>query len=333
MRTAATWMAVFFVLAITGCTSTWNATPLSFVPTAINDAGVIVGNATGSPVSYQNGIVTVLPPLSGVSGPFAAVDVAGNGAILGSTMDPNFPGTFWLSGGVQLPMGPAPVGFFVPKAVNGHLAVAGSAFDAERAYKWTANAIGYTELQPPPELPSSEYTTSATDINDAGAVVGFSIKVPTGPAYIIYWSPAGQPTLFDGPTTTFSNPHILNNGVAYWMNGGSIVRRLGETATFPQPPQVDSLDAVSQAGRLAGTKTIGGVRVGWTSYEGIVTYLGLPNAPNGDFFRPVDINTCGNVIVGVHMQPSGQVVGGVMFTRRSIVALQQCDSSPVQTAQ
>ncbi len=336
MRAAAKWMIPLFVLAIAGCAATpqWNAIPLSFVPTAINDAGVIVGNdATSSPVSYQNGTVTVLPPLGGVKGPFAAVDVASNGAILGSTGDSSFPGTFWLSGGVQIPMGPAPVGFFVPKAVNSHLAVAGSAFDAQRAYKWTANAIGYTELQPPPALPSGMYDTRATDINDAGSAVGFSIKIPSGPAYIIFWSSTGQPTLFDGPTSAFSNPHILNNGAAYWMSGGSIVRRLGGTANFQQPPQVDSLDAVSQAGRLAGTKTLNGVRRGWTSYEGSVTFLDLPNAPIGDFFRPVDINSCGNIIVGVHIGPNGHVVGGVLFSRQSLLAFWQCDTSPVLTTQ
>lgn len=336
MCTSAKWMALLLVLAMTGCAATprWSATPLSFVPTAINDAGVIVGNdATNSPVSYQNGTVAVLPPLNGVSGPFTAVDVASNGAILGSTGDAKFPGMFWLSGGVQLPLGPALVGFFVPKAVNSHLAVAGSAFDALKAYKWTANAVGYTELQPPATLPPGPLDTRATDINDAGLVVGFAIKPPTGPAYIIRWGPDATPTLLDDLNSIFSDPHILNNGAVYWMDGGSIIRNLGGTSTFQQPPQVDSLDAVSQVGRLAGTKTVNGVPHGWTSYKGIVTFLDLPNAPNGDFFRPVDIDTCGNNIVGVHVGPNGKVVGGVLFSRQSLFAFRQCDVSPVLTAQ
>jgi hypothetical protein len=336
MCISAKWMTLLLVLAITGCAGNqrWNATPLSFVPTAINDAGVIVGNdAANGPVSFQNGTVTVLPPLSGVSGPFAAVDVASNGAILGSTGDPKFPGMFWLSGGVQIPLGPAPVGFFVPKAVNRHVAVAGSAFDALKAYKWTANAIGYTELLLPATLPPGQHDTRATDINDAGFVVGFAIKPPAGPAHIIRWSAGGTPTLLDNLNSIFSDPHILNNGAVYWMNGGSIIRNLGGTSTFQQPPQVDSLNAISQAGRLAGTKTVNGVRHGWTSYEGHVDFLDLPNAPNGDFFRPVDINTCGNNIVGVHMRPNGEVVGGVLFGRQSFLIFQQCDVPPVLTTQ
>jgi hypothetical protein len=232
---------------------------------------------------------------------------------------------FWLSGGVQIPFGPAPNGFFVPKAVNSHVAVAGSAFDALKAYKWTANAIGYTELQPPTTLPPGVHDTRATDINDAGFVVGFAIKPPTGPAHIIRWSAGGTPTLLDNLNSIFSAPHIINNGAVYWMNGGSIIRNLGGTSTFQQPPQVDSLDAVSQAERLAGTKTVNGVRHGWTSFQGIVTFLDLPGAPDGDFFRPVDIDTCGNNIVGVHVGPNGKVVGGVLFSRQPFLAFRSCD--------
>ena len=336
MCAPAKWMALLLTLAFAGCATTqrWNGTPLPFVPTAINDTGVIVGNVVANgPVSFQNGTVTALPPLEGVSGPFAAVDIASNGAILGSTGDPKFPGMFWLSGGVKIPLGPAPVGFFVPKALNVHVAVAGSAFDALKAYKWTANAIGYTELLPPATLPPGQHDTRATDINDAGFVVGFAIKPPTGPAHIIRWSPDGTPTLLDNLNSIFGSPRILNNGAVYWMNGGSIIRNLGGTSTFQQPPQVDSLDAVSQVGRLAGTKTVNGVRHGWTSFEGHVDFLDLPNTPSGDFFRPVDINTCGNNIVGVQVRSNGEVVGGVLFSRQSLLAFRQCDESPVVATQ
>src|ERR1039457_2887707 len=154
MRAAAKWMTLLLVLATTSCAVSWTAFEQAFVPTAINDAGVLVGNNASGPVSYQNGIVTALPPLGGVKSPFTAVDIANNGSILGSTGDPNFPGVFWLSGNVQIPMGAPPVGFFVPKAVNNHLAVAGSAFDVGKAYKWKPDASGYTELLPPTGLPT-----------------------------------------------------------------------------------------------------------------------------------------------------------------------------------
>jgi hypothetical protein len=315
-------------VGVTGIIGMWTAIPLSFVPTALNDNGVIVGNhATLGPVRFENGAMTVLPPLSGVSGTFAAVDVASNSAIVGSTGDSHFPGTFWLSGGVQLPIGPAPVGLFVPKAMNVHLAVVGGAPDAGVAFKWTANALGFTTLEPPP-LPSGSFLITATDINDAGSTVGFAIKTPSGPAHIILWSPSGAPTLLDNLNSSFSNPHILNNGAVYWMNGGSIIRRLGGTSTFEQPPGVDSFDAVSQAGRLAGTMTVNGVRRGWTSHHGNVTFLDLPNAQPDHFFRPVAVNSCGNNIIGVHQGPNGAIVEGVLFARQLLTVF-DCDTPPV----
>jgi len=329
-------MTLLLALATAGCTLTprWTAIDPAFVPTAINDAGVIVGNNAGGPVSYQNGTVTALPPISGVKSPFTAVDVANNGPILGSTGDPNFPGVFWLSGNIQIPMGAPLVGFFVPKAVNNHLAVAGSAFDAGKAYKWRPDASGYTELHPPAGLPSGSFTTTATDINDAGAVVGTVIQTPTGAsAFVVYWNaPDSSPTILsnnlDGP---YSNPHILNSGAVYYMSGGSMIRIpvVGGTAYFVQPPHVDSLDAVSQAGRVAGTITVGGVKHGFTSYQGNVAYLDIPNAPAGDYFRPAGINTCGNVIVGTHLDSNGGVVGGVIFRKSSSVLAIQCDQQLV----
>jgi hypothetical protein len=318
------------VVGAPGIGAMWTAIPLSFVPTALNDNGVIVGNhATLGPVRYENGVLTVLPPLSGATGPFAAIDVASNGAIVGSTGDFHFPGTFWLSGGVQLPIGPAPVGLFVPQAMNVHLAVVGGAPDDGVAYKWTPNAIGYTTLEPP-HLPPGAFLTTATDINDAGSAVGFTIKIPSGPAHMILWSPGGVPTLLDNLNSFFSNPHILNNGAVYWMNGSSIVRRFGGSATFEQPPGVDSFDAVSQAGRLAGTMTVNGVTRGWTSYHGSVAFLDLPNAQPSHFFRPVAVNSCGNNIVGKHEGPNGSIVGGVLFAKQLLTVF-QCDTSPVMS--
>jgi hypothetical protein len=332
MQAAAKWMTFLLALVTTGCAVTprWTATPLPFVPTAINDSGVIVGNdATNRPVSYENGTVTVLPPLGGVSGPFAAVDLASNGAILGSTGDQRFQGIFWLSGGVKIPMGAPLSGIFVPKALNVHLAVVGTAFDAEIAYKWTPNTLGYTPLKPPTTLPGAFFGTRATDINDAGSAVGYTIELSFGPVYFTRWSPDGTPIVLDQASVPFhGGPHILNNGAVYWIKGGSIIRNLGGTNTFEQPPQVHSFDAVSQVGRLAGTKTVNGVRRGWTSYQGIVTFLDLPNAPVGDFFRPVGINSCGNNIIGVQERPNRQVVGGVLFSRQLTL---QCDTPPVLT--
>ena len=86
--------------------------------------------------------------------------------------------------------------------MNAHLAVVGGATDAGVAYKWTPNAIGYTTFEPPP-LPSGSFLITATDINDAGSAVGFAIKIPSGPAHMILWSPGGVPTLLDNLELVF----------------------------------------------------------------------------------------------------------------------------------
>jgi hypothetical protein len=106
---------------------------------------------------------------------------------------------------------------------------------------------------------------------------------------------------------------------------------IGGTATFEQPPGVDSLDAVSQAGRLAGTMTVNGVRRGWTSYHGSVTFLDLPNAQPDHFFRPVAVNSSGNDIIGVHHGPNGSVVGGVLFAKQ-VLSVFQDDTPPIAVA-
>ena len=61
--------------------SDWIITPLPFAPTAINDAGVIVGSQHSVAVQYQNGQVEVLP---GADQGSAAVNVSSTGAIVGT---------------------------------------------------------------------------------------------------------------------------------------------------------------------------------------------------------------------------------------------------------
>src|SRR4051795_12195140 len=60
--------------------SDWVITPLPFAPTAINDAGLIVGNLNNQAVQFQNGTLQVL--LEGSEA--EAVDVSSLGAIVGS---------------------------------------------------------------------------------------------------------------------------------------------------------------------------------------------------------------------------------------------------------
>src|SRR5262245_50894224 len=147
----------------------WDAVALSFLPTAINDSGIIIGTENGAPVKRSgSGDTTPLPLLGGVSGPYVPVDLNSSGVTLGSTSNGNFPGVLWTSSLQTIPMGSAPVGVFVPRAINSSVVVVGGSDDAQQAFRWAANVIGYTALGPPAGYSSA----SATDVNDAGYELG-----------------------------------------------------------------------------------------------------------------------------------------------------------------
>src|SRR5215467_5665095 len=118
--------------------SDWVITPLPFAPTAINDAGVIVGSQHSVAVQYQNGKVEVLP---GADQGSAAVDVSSTGAIVGTMGETGVDdanAALWFPLPLRLPA--SPVGAFGPKAINKHLAIVGVAGVApfgSVAFKWT----------------------------------------------------------------------------------------------------------------------------------------------------------------------------------------------------
>jgi hypothetical protein len=146
----------------------WDAVALSFLPTAISGSRII-GTQNGAPVEGSGpGDTTPLPLLGGVSGPYNPVDVSSNGVALGSTSNSDFPGALWTSSLQTVPMGSAPAGFFVPRAVNRSVVVVGASEDAKLAFRWTPNAIGYRGLIPPAGFSDPR----ATDVNDAGFAVG-----------------------------------------------------------------------------------------------------------------------------------------------------------------
>src|SRR4051794_17561077 len=146
----------------------WDAVALSFLPTAINGSRII-GTQNGAPVEGSGpGATTPLPLLGGVSGPYDPVDVSSNGVALGSTSNGDFPGVLWTSSLQAIPMGRAPVGFFVPRALNSSVVVVGASDDAEQAFRWRPNIVGYTDLIAPAGFAGPQ----ATDVNDAGYAVG-----------------------------------------------------------------------------------------------------------------------------------------------------------------
>jgi hypothetical protein len=147
----------------------WDVVGLPFAPAAINDDGLIVGEQNGKAVQYQNGEVQVLPlPFDGSGVSYSAVDVTSLGAILGQTDRPGAPGMAWWPLPLTIP--DAPVGVFVPAAMNKNFVVVGSSGDANVAFKWTPGTQ-YTRLVAPHHLHTK--LTVATDVNDNGYMVGW----------------------------------------------------------------------------------------------------------------------------------------------------------------
>jgi hypothetical protein len=68
---------------------------LAFSPTAINDAGLIVGEQNGKAVRYRNGVVEVLPSPPGDAMFYGAVDVTSLGAILGKSDNAEVQAVLW----------------------------------------------------------------------------------------------------------------------------------------------------------------------------------------------------------------------------------------------
>src|SRR5215831_15189865 len=200
----------------------WLVALLPFSPAAINDANLIVGQRTTriralprprtSAVQFQNGNLQMLPFIVSDGGSSAAVDVSSLGAIVGKTANlQNQPAVVWFPLPLALPE--APVGVFVPAAINKNVNVVGSSLDAQVAFKWH-DPFGYQGLLAPPNLYNRP--TFATDINDNGYTAGFA-ETPSE-AFPIVWTPQNG-ALQDKHGIGFwpnvivrSHPHINNHG-------------------------------------------------------------------------------------------------------------------------
>jgi hypothetical protein len=297
----------------------WIVSPLTFSPAAINDAGLIVGEQNDQAVQYQNGAVQALQLNVAAGALSAAVDVSSLGAIAGKTTDPTAQAVLWWPLTWQLPA--PPVGVFVPAAINKNLVIVGSALDAQVAFKWTPSA-GYENLVAPGTLQPGP--TFATDVNDLGYIVGFT-EGPGVASPILWEGPDSVPHIPWPGASVRTNPHINNNGDVALVDGSqnvSILSLDGTIRSFPAIPDPQSVDDISDEGRLIGTSMVNGAKRGWTFYKDQLTWLDPSPSDPGTHVQPMSVNQCGNIVGqvlrGFTLRRRGQptFVRGILFTKQ-----------------
>ncbi len=305
----------------------WGAVSLPFSPYAIDDSGVIVGQQNGKAVRYANGVATLLPLLPGTGFTYGAIDIASSGAILGKTDISWVPALYWTPASVVVAI-PQPIaGYFIPAAMNTSNIVVGTAEDIMYAYKWT-QAGGFVQLHPPPAFDMYAF---ATDVNDAGYIAGYAYNRNTLTGTAVLWTPTQHATVLQGGSGIRSRPHINKYGDVAALDRSlrALVWSLNGTVRVVGPiPDAQSIDGLSDMGRLIGTSQSNGVKKGWTYYDGGTMPLNPPLAQPGDYVQPTGVNTCGD-IVGLHYRQNGTVVGGVLFTRATIITIFRCDKQIV----
>jgi hypothetical protein len=289
--------------------SDWVITPLPFAPTAINDAGLIVGAQHGFAVQYQNGKVEVL---LGAGQGSAAVDVSSTGAIVG-TMAPvvdDADAVLWFPLPLRLPAGPVPI--FMPTAINKHLAIVGTAGAPSAAFRWTSSD-GFQFLNAPlrRRRTHAEIPTFVTDINDNGLAVG--VVEHDDEASPVVWLPDGNGLLRWPNSQVFGhlNVRVNNHGAVAIADRDptrnvSVLHLDGTVDSFPSIPESLSVDGFSDEGRIIGTSKVSGVTRAWTFYKNQLHWLDLPD---GTRFQPTGVNSCGNIVGRISEN------AGVLFAR------------------
>jgi hypothetical protein len=328
---------------------------LPFIPSGINDRGVVVGTALGIiGVTYQDGITTALP-----RNPNAPADVclptaiSARGAVVGWSYNPLAPllgqgGLFWPEpdrSPIQIGAGKRGV---TPVAINSSNMVVGT-FQLwasptavhTHIFRWTPNDNRFTDVTP------DEVYVVAGGLNDAGFIVG-SVQTPEGHLKAIRWSPTGVATALS--TAPSQAVDINNAGDAVGMVGprfDSMVRwpplvSIGKIRPVQRQLPLNDL-IVGLVTDLSNTGQTVGVPLSgpqfprpFTTLNGTTSFPPVPD-PVYDLNESVTdlrVNSCGSII-GIHNAPRSTPTGaftkiGLLWREKSLDGI-RCEDQVVVT--
>ena len=285
---------------------------LPFVPTGINDAGVMVGWSGNSAVRFEGVTLAVLPVLESLPGIYRAHAISSDGAIAGGVQ--GGVGLYWPSAGEEPTIiGLAAFGAVLPSAINaGHVVVGRYCPLGQpcRAFRWSPNDV-FIDMTPP-----GFRSAAAVDINDAGDIVGYGVPTDGSPVRALRWK-SGSPVLPPLPGGTSASA-VHPGGDAVGVGNGGATPTLWPVGGGALPlaaPQQTHVDDYSAWRRVVGHthSNAANPRLPWTARNGTITWLPIVNPGDAYDIRNLRVNACGT-IVGQRESYTG-VLSGVVWRR------------------
>ena len=280
-----------------GLGTCWCRTDLPFAPAAINDAGTVVGTNGTEAVVWQNGVLDTLQHSVVLPGPYKAVAISPNGAILGAA---NGHAIFWRTA-TDAP-NDASAGFaqyMYPMAITDSYTIMTYAWYGYgfTSYRWTPTG-GWVDVGAGLGLSGADQTI-VLSMNNYGQATGYHWLANSGTYLPVRWGATGGPVQLPAPIDFTGWPSgrgisidaagnifgFTSAGTTIWHPDNSSVLVTG----LPGQPSLRS-----NSGRFIGVAYNGGViQQPFTSFNGTLTWLS-----NSDATAPtmVGVNSCGTII-------------------------------------